>query len=362
MIRLLLALTAAAVAVVGVLAAPSGSARSRPTCYGKRATMVGTNHRDVISGTRGRDVIVARGGNDVIRAKSIKANHGEDIVCGGSGDDRINGNGEDNVLIGGRGNDTIKGSPGDDFIVGDNVNLVGNESGKTGRDYLNGTGGRDFLVGDNFAVGDASGATADKDIVGLDNGDKLIGDSASLDGDAKGGAADRLAGADGNDLVVGDSYAPHGKASGSGNDKKSKAHPRAGINAGPGNDIVVGDNYTRTGTASGGGRDQLHAADGGDADARCRPHTCDDVFYGDNYSAGCGPRATHEARACQLHRTSGGGADLLSTDQGNDFLNGGPPDDPDLRGKGDKCAGGRDRDAATRCEYVYKDVEVKIKG
>ena len=95
---------------------PTGSARSRPTCFGRPATIVGTNHADRISGTRGRDVIIAGNGNDL--------------------------------------------------VVGDNANPVGDEAGPTASDDLAGAGGRrpaaGFMVGDNYASGDASGAHHDK--------------------------------------------------------------------------------------------------------------------------------------------------------------------------------------------------------
>jgi Ca2+-binding RTX toxin-like protein len=349
-----------AFAALALLVAPNGNARSRPTCFGKPATIVGTNHHDVIKGRPGKDVIAALGGQDVIKAPNTRVNHGKDVVCGGAGDDKITGNNERNVLIGEQGNDVIKGGPGNDLIVGDNANPKGSVSGGTSRDTLNGTGGKDFLVGDNYALGDATGASPDKDIIGLDNGDTVIGDSASLRGDATGGATDRLAGADGNDLVVGDSYAPHGTASGSGNDKSTPINRKGGLNGGPGNDIVVGDNYTVDGRATGGGKDELQSADGGDNNVKCKPGTCDDVFYGDNYSASCGPKKTVATILCQLRDTSGGGVDRITTDQGNDLLVGGAPNDPDLRGDGDKCKGGTGRDVATLCEFVYNDVESRL--
>jgi Ca2+-binding RTX toxin-like protein len=350
-----------AVAALGaLLCAPAGDAHARPTCFGKPATIVGSNGSNVIRLTAGKDIVAAMGGNDVVEATSIPNNHGKDVICGGAGNDKITGNDERNILIGGPGNDRLKGGPGNDLIVGDNANPDGSESGATGRDTLNGTGDDDFLVGDNYALGNATGASPDKDILGKDNADVLVGDSASLRGDAHGGATDRLAGADGNDLVVGDSYAPQGDASGTGNDKSSPVNHKGGLNGGPGSDTLVGDNYTKTGTTSGGGRDSLQSGDGGDGNLKCQPGTCDDVFYGDNYSAGCGGGKAAGAILCQIRDTSGGGPDLLTTDQGNDLLVGGVPNDPALRGDGDRCKGGSGRDVAALCEYTYKDVESRL--
>ena len=56
----------------------------RQTCFGQRATLVGTRGHDVIVGTPRRDVIVARAGNDVVRSRG-----GADRICGGPGDDRL---------------------------------------------------------------------------------------------------------------------------------------------------------------------------------------------------------------------------------------------------------------------------------
>jgi hypothetical protein len=114
----------------------------------------------------------------------------------------------------------------------------------------------------------------------------------------------------------------------------------------------VGDSYTNTGTASGGGHDKVHGADGGDAGATCGPHACDDEFFGDSYAASC-----PKAGPCGL--ISGGGKDLVTSDQGADFLNGGPPNDKNARPRQDICNGGTGHDQGMQCEF-YKDVEVRL--
>lgn len=316
-----------------------GTARSRPRCFGELATQVGTNHADTIV-AKPHAVVVARGGNDKITVGTGDST--KHIICGGPGDDQMKGGTGDDMLIGGPGDDVIQGGNGADLVVGDNAGPGGDVSGKTGKDDLNGSGGGDFMVGDNYTVtGNASSASPD-DLQASSGNDIVIGDSASLKGNATGGANDRMGGASGDDVVIGDSYAPRGTAQGGGDDD---------VNGGPGKDLQVGDSYTKTGTASGGGQDKVHASDGGDANATCAPHTCDDVLYGDNFAASCGLKWV----SCSA--TSGGGVDLLNGDQGDDFMNGGPPDDPSLRGKGDKCAGGTGDDTSTRCEYDYPDVE-----
>jgi hypothetical protein len=319
----------------------------RPTCFGKPATIVGTNHRDVISKklTRGKDIVVAKGGSDLVQASSTRNNHGEDVICGGYGADVIAGNNEKNTLIGGPGRDRLNGAPRQDLLVGDNANPKGSESGPTARDTLGGAGGNDFMVGDNYAAGHASGASPDRRLHGARGNDTVVGENFSELGDASGGAADHLEGASGDDRVIGDNFAKRGRASGTGNNDE--------VNTGPGADLGVGDNLTISGTAVGSGDDDVHAADGGDAGARCARGDCDDEHYGDNYAALCGPRMVTCARV------SGGGLDLLNTDQGQDFLNGGPPNNRNARPRQDICSGGDGGDSGTQCEF-YKDVERKV--
>ena len=76
----------AAVAVLLLGAMGGQTARSEDparTCFGHRATLVGTNGDDVLRGTKGSDVTIGLGGNDV-----IKGMRGHDFVCGKDGADR----------------------------------------------------------------------------------------------------------------------------------------------------------------------------------------------------------------------------------------------------------------------------------
>src|SRR5918999_5467696 len=78
---------------------PSHAVAAAPTCFGKRATIVGTNRnkreRVELKGTPGNDVIVGLGGYDYIDARG-----GNDLICAGGGDDEVKG---------GPGNDEIRG-------------------------------------------------------------------------------------------------------------------------------------------------------------------------------------------------------------------------------------------------------------
>ncbi|WP_170259264.1 calcium-binding protein [Nocardioides psychrotolerans] len=94
-----------------------------PTCHGERATLVGTDGRDVLVGTPRHDVIVARRGDDVVRAGGgddlVCAGPGADVLWGGPGNDRLHGEGdrafEDQGGPGIAG-DTLRGGPGDDLL------------------------------------------------------------------------------------------------------------------------------------------------------------------------------------------------------------------------------------------------------
>ena len=71
-------------------------AAPKPTCFGERATIVGTpDKKDFILGTDGDDVIVTWGGAD-----RVHGGDGDDLICVGAGKDRV---------VGGAGNDRILG-------------------------------------------------------------------------------------------------------------------------------------------------------------------------------------------------------------------------------------------------------------
>jgi beta-glucanase (GH16 family) len=121
-----------AIALVSALAvrgAP-GAAASQ-TCFGHKATIVGTNGDDHLVGTAARDIIVAGRGHDRVRAR-----RGNDLVCGGPGfDELFLGRGADKANAG-RGADSVEGFAGNDHI-----------EGRRGQDFLDGGGGTDLLNG-----------------------------------------------------------------------------------------------------------------------------------------------------------------------------------------------------------------------
>ncbi len=88
-------------------------ATAQVTCYGKTATIVGTDGNNIINGTKYPDVIAGLGGNDTINGAS-----GNDLICGGPGNDTITGGNGSDRIDGGSGNDTISGDFGADRLFG----------------------------------------------------------------------------------------------------------------------------------------------------------------------------------------------------------------------------------------------------
>jgi Ca2+-binding RTX toxin-like protein len=99
-----------AATLVSISASASASV---PTCFGRRATKVGTQGNDRLFGTRGTDVIVGLGGNDYINDGG-----GNDYVCGGSGNDRLLSGGGAEHMAGGLGRDYLSGGSGPNLLRG----------------------------------------------------------------------------------------------------------------------------------------------------------------------------------------------------------------------------------------------------
>ena len=111
----------AALAVTG-----TASAAVSPTCFGHKATIVGTDGGDQLVGTAARDVIVAGRGHDRVIARQ-----GNDLVCGGPGRDELFlGRGADKANSG-LGNDHVEGGGSQDFLDGGKgTDLVDGGAGK----------------------------------------------------------------------------------------------------------------------------------------------------------------------------------------------------------------------------------------
>jgi beta-glucanase (GH16 family) len=119
----------ALVSALAFLGAPAAAASQ--TCFGHKATIVGTNGDDHLVGTAARDIVVAGRGHD-----RVSARQGNDLVCGGPGFDE---------LFLGRGVDKANAGWGADFVAG----ARGNDSiwGGAGRDTIWGGAGWDTIWG-----------------------------------------------------------------------------------------------------------------------------------------------------------------------------------------------------------------------
>jgi len=165
-------------------------------CDGRRATIVGTSGADTINATSGNDVIAGLDGNDTIDGMG-----GNDLICGGDGDDRfVQGAAPDgaDVLIGGSGIDTADYSSRIDGVT---VTLDGKakDGGKKEGDLVQaenvvGGSGNDKLTGDGAANVLTGGAGKDK-LSGLGGADTLdsadgVGKNDSVDCGKNDGVAD----------------------------------------------------------------------------------------------------------------------------------------------------------------------------
>jgi Ca2+-binding RTX toxin-like protein len=196
----MMALLAGSIWVPSVLAVP--------TCFGKRATIVGTNRDpfsdvplegtpgdDVIVGLRGLDVIDGRGGSDLICAGG-----GDDYIVMGPGDDKGEGGAGFDTFLGGRGHDRIWGGAGSDSLTGGpgNDRLFGGPGtedsliGGSGSDLMHGGGGYDRAefwdaprgIRADLRAGTATGYGQDRlvsieGLVGSDHDDVLLGNELS---------------------------------------------------------------------------------------------------------------------------------------------------------------------------------------
>lgn len=252
-------------------------ADAAPTCFGKPATIIGTDGPDVIYGTNGPDVIYAGGGDDTIYGLGgddlICGGAGNDTIYGGPGNDKIAGGSGDDHLYGEGGDDTLDGGAGNDFLAsGDGTNTL---NGGIGGDTLDGGSGADTLNG---------GAGAD--ILNGGGGNDVLNGGADNDTLNGGAGNDILRGGDGNDVL-------------NGGDNADVLHGGAGddhLQGGNGDDILRGDGGNDV-LRGGAGNDVLNGNDG------------NDQLYGDD-------------GADRLY--GGNGADSLHGGSGNDLLNGGP--------------------------------------
>ena len=161
--KLLTVTTVCAFAVASVAwSAPSQAAT--PTCFGKPATIVGTDGDDEILFGPG-DVVYAGAGNDSIGALDerlvftayICGGPGADDIRGGRGADYVHGDGGNDRINGGYGGeDVFFGDAGDDYLF-DFDDFDYPDYDDPGTDVMHGGAGNDILItacGSDKAYGD----------------------------------------------------------------------------------------------------------------------------------------------------------------------------------------------------------------
>jgi len=199
----------------------------------------GGDGSDVIDGHMGDDLITGGDGDDLIRGWQ-----GNDTLSGNDGNDTILSGGHDDLVFGGNGNDELEGT-GSLVVVGFNQPPFG---AGTGNDTIEGGGGDDEIRGAMLATGGAGndtlgGTIGSNTLIGGD-GDDLLSGNRGADLLAGGAGNDTLRGGSGDDTLAGDS----------GNDI---------LNGNAGNDILVG--YSGDDSLLGGaGADLLIGLDGSD--------------------------------------------------------------------------------------------------
>lgn len=264
-----------------------------PTCFGREATIVGTDGDDTIVGTPRTDVIVGRDGVDHIRGRG-----GRDYICGESnGPPPTPGDSPSfEHLGGGPGNDRISGGPGFDIV-----------SGGPGADRIRLGGNPFFLPCDDP---DDCVPLVDAGFGG--DGDDVLRGGAGLDDLDGGRGADLLDGGSGDDGLLG----------GRGDDVLNGGPDGDGVHGGRGHDVGFGaaGNDLWTDRESTAGNDRFSGGAGDDSAFAGRGR---DVLHG------------------------GRGRDELAGGTGDDVLHGGVDRDALLGARGDDALdGGRGRDLA----------------
>lgn len=213
------------------------------TCFGQKATIVGSAKGTTIRGTAGNDVIDAGAGNDTIYGKG-----GNDLICGGTGADKIYGGTGNDWIDGGQGgkvgkkyrNDTIDPGTGTDFVSP----VYSAASSNSSRDVIS------FAAATSGVTIDAANHKA----TWGSNTVTWLGDAASILGSRY---ADTFTGGPANDYFIGNGGADHATG-GAGDDylrdAASTNSSAASLDAGPGNDVLI----------SYGGHDTLLGGDGSD--------------------------------------------------------------------------------------------------
>jgi Ca2+-binding RTX toxin-like protein len=252
--------------VLAFLAAAGSASAAAPKCFGKKATIVGTNKADVLKGTGKADVIVALGGND-----KVKALGGNDRICGGSGNDKLYAGPGFDLIWGDVGNDQLFSQGGSDSLEGNagNDSLNGSGPGFVWANYDEAPNGVIADLSTGQATGEGTdklihiegliGSSYDDTLTGDDQANTLLGQEGDDAIDGGGGLQDEAAFWWAKGPVTADLTA--GTATGEGTDTLTGIE---WVGAGPFNDTITGDanpNYM-WGMA---GNDTIFGLDGDDS-------------------------------------------------------------------------------------------------
>jgi Ca2+-binding RTX toxin-like protein len=256
------------VALLAVLAGGGAAQTTPPTCFGQRATVVGTGGADKMQGTSGPDVMVGQGGDDTVDGGGgddlICGNNNNDTLRGGNGNDRIDGGSDADTVVGDAGNDTVDGGGGDDadVLVGGpgNDTIIGKHTGDVVNDYVDyrsSAGAVQVDLQARTATGDGSDTLSGIDwALGSQSGDTITGNGTDNVLDGQGGN-DRIDGGAGGDLLTGGA-GDDTIAGGSGAGNGALEHDYAVYTAAPGGVQVD----LAAGRATGWGTDTLSAIEG----------------------------------------------------------------------------------------------------
>ena len=360
-----------AAALVFRLLPAAGAPPPGEACFGRAATITGTDGDNTLTGTAGNDVIVGRGGDDAISGKG-----GDDLVCSGDGADKVIMFASADKVDLGAGNDivtleltagvpkmaTVIGGSGDDTLAaavsgGVNATALARPAGQPDVELRKGA--------TPLATADASGVeilagSAENDVI-IDRGHPEIagffGDRGNdrITGER---ARDVIDGGSGNDVVAA-GFGPDVIVSGPGVDR---------YDGGPGADVITFANVPRSvkvdlalGTATGDGPDKLAAIEsiiGGPAKDTLQgeggPNVIDGNGGNDTIDGALG-NDTLRGGAGDDVITDPGGKNKIEGGDGNDNLRGGVENDFIEGGDGDdKIAGGLVAGQGVDRLYGYK--------
>ncbi|HNB25564.1 MAG TPA: type I secretion C-terminal target domain-containing protein [Alphaproteobacteria bacterium] len=276
--------------------------------YGATSSLLGIAYGVTIENVIGGKFHNNITGNDV--ANRITGGNETDLLYGGGGDDNLNGFGSHDILYGGNGSDKLFGQAGDDQIFGGDDN---------GDDYLDGGVGRDYMDGgagnDTYFIDSASDIIVE---AGIDAGDRVFSSiSVNLQVIANGaiehafllgvGALNATGNAAANSLV--------------GNDGANLLDGLGGadyMSGGKGNDIYIVDNAG----------DQVIESSGGGTDLIKSSVSCSILnnWYVENITL------TGNA---DIDAIGNGFKNILTGNDGDNYLNGCNPGDTLIGGKGD---------------------------